>query len=158
MAEPPAPLPKPPSPYVDAVLFGVALLIVALTVLSELGVNIAPLLAGAGVVGIAIGFGSQKLVQDLINGLFLPLENAVQVGDTVTLGGQSGTVEALSIRTIRLRALDGGCQDFDVGEPQLDATSQRFEVRGPLISGLAEHGDDWRGCGRQHGPQATGPV
>jgi small-conductance mechanosensitive channel len=78
-----------------------------LIVLSEIGVNIAPLLAGAGVIGLAIGFGSQKLVQDIITGLFLLLENAMQVGDTVTLGGLSGTVETLSIRTIRLRAGDG---------------------------------------------------
>jgi moderate conductance mechanosensitive channel len=81
--------------------------VVALTALSELGVNIAPLLAGAGIVGIAIGFGSQKLVQDLITGLFLLLENAMQVGDTVTVSGLSGVVENLSIRTIRLRAGDG---------------------------------------------------
>jgi small-conductance mechanosensitive channel len=78
-----------------------------LTILSEIGVNIAPLLAGAGVIGLAIGFGSQKLVQDIITGLFLLLENAMQVGDVVSLGGLSGTVENLSIRTIRLRALDG---------------------------------------------------
>jgi moderate conductance mechanosensitive channel len=82
-------------------------LIATLTVLSEIGVNIAPLLAGAGVVGIAVGFGSQKLVQDIITGLFLLLENTMQVGDVVTLGGLTGTVENLSIRTIRLRALDG---------------------------------------------------
>ncbi|MBN9511131.1 MAG: mechanosensitive ion channel [Alphaproteobacteria bacterium] len=82
-------------------------LVAALIVLSEIGVNIAPLLAGAGVVGLAIGFGSQRLVQDIITGLFLLLENTMQVGDVVTLGGLSGTVEALSIRTIRLRALDG---------------------------------------------------
>jgi small-conductance mechanosensitive channel len=79
----------------------------SLMVLSEIGVNIAPLLAGAGVIGLAIGFGSQKLVQDIITGLFLLLENAMQVGDVVSLGGLSGTVENLSIRTIRLRALDG---------------------------------------------------
>jgi small conductance mechanosensitive channel len=78
-----------------------------LIVLSQIGVNIAPLLAGAGVVGLAIGFGSQKLVQDIITGLFLLLENTMQVGDVVSLGGLQGTVEALSIRTIRLRALDG---------------------------------------------------
>lgn len=82
-------------------------LIAGLLVLSEIGVNIAPLLAGAGVIGLAIGFGSQKLVQDIITGLFLLLENAMQVGDVVALGGLSGTVENLSIRTIRLRALDG---------------------------------------------------
>ncbi len=94
-------------PMLRASLLVVIVLMVALTVLSELGVNIAPLLAGAGVIGIAVGFGSQKLVQDLITGLFLLMENAMQVGDVVTLGGLSGTVEALSIRTIRLRALDG---------------------------------------------------
>ena len=94
-------------PMLRTTLLVAILLVVALMVLSEVGVNIAPLLAGAGVVGIAVGFGSQKLVQDLITGLFLLLENAMQVGDVVTLGGLSGTVEALSIRTIRLRALDG---------------------------------------------------
>jgi small conductance mechanosensitive channel len=75
--------------------------------LNRIGVNAAPLLAGAGVVGIAIGFGSQKLVQDIITGLFLLLEDTMQVGDVVTLAGMSGTVEALSIRTIRLRGGDG---------------------------------------------------
>ncbi|MEA2778162.1 MAG: moderate conductance mechanosensitive channel [Acetobacteraceae bacterium] len=78
-----------------------------LTILSEIGINIAPLLAGAGIIGVAIGFGSQKLVQDLITGIFLLLENAMQVGDSVTVSGLSGVVEALSVRTIRLRASDG---------------------------------------------------
>ena len=82
-------------------------IITGLIVLSQIGLNIAPLLAGAGVLGVALGFGSQKLVQDLITGLFLLLENAMQVGDVVVLGGLSGTVEYLSVRTIRLRALDG---------------------------------------------------
>jgi small-conductance mechanosensitive channel len=81
--------------------------VVGLTALSEIGVNVAPLLAGAGIVGIAIGFGSQKLVQDLITGLFLLLENGVQVGDNVSVAGLSGNVENVSIRTIRLRAADG---------------------------------------------------
>jgi small-conductance mechanosensitive channel len=83
------------------------LVLVVLTTLSQVGVNIAPLLAGAGIIGIAIGFGSQKLVQDLITGLFLLLEDAMKVGDWVTLAGVSGSVENLSIRTIRLRAGDG---------------------------------------------------
>ena len=83
------------------------LVFAGLTVLSEIGINIGPLLAGAGIIGVAIGFGSQKLVQDLINGIFLLLENAMQVGDQVTVSGLSGTVEALSVRTIRLRAGDG---------------------------------------------------
>ncbi len=83
------------------------LAIFVLTVLSEIGVNIGPLLAGASIIGVAVGFGSQKLVQDFINGIFLLLENTMQVGDWVTAGGLSGTVENLSIRTLRLRASDG---------------------------------------------------
>ena len=94
-------------PFLRTTLLVTILTIVGLTVLSEIGVNIAPLLAGAGVIGIAVGFGSQKLVQDLITGLFLLMENAMQVGDWVTVAGLSGTVETLSIRTIRLRAGDG---------------------------------------------------
>ncbi|MFL5285310.1 MAG: mechanosensitive ion channel domain-containing protein [Rhodopila sp.] len=81
--------------------------VTGLMILSEIGINIAPLLAGAGIIGVAIGFGSQKLVQDLINGIFLLMENAMQMGDWVTVSGLSGTVEALSVRTIRLRASDG---------------------------------------------------
>ena len=94
-------------PMLRTTLLSIIVTVVTLTALSEVGVNIAPLLAGAGIVGIAIGFGSQKLVQDLITGLFLLLENAMQVGDTVTVSGLSGVVENLSIRTIRLRAGDG---------------------------------------------------
>jgi small-conductance mechanosensitive channel len=94
-------------PLVRTTLMITIVVVAGLMVLSEIGVNIAPLLAGAGIVGVAIGFGSQKLVQDLITGIFLLLENAMQVGDWVTVSGLSGSVEALSVRTIRLRAGDG---------------------------------------------------
>src|SRR5579863_10095884 len=94
-------------PTLRTVLILAILIVVGLTALSQIGVNVAPLLAGAGILGIAVGFGSQKLVQDLITGLFLLLENAIRVGDAVTVAGLSGTVEYLSIRTIRLRASDG---------------------------------------------------
>lgn len=94
-------------PMLRTALLCLIVTVVGLTALSEIGVNVAPLLAGAGIVGIAIGFGSQKLVQDLITGLFLLLENTVQVGDNVTVSGLSGNVENVSIRTIRLRAADG---------------------------------------------------
>ncbi|WP_426439338.1 mechanosensitive ion channel family protein [Bradyrhizobium genosp. P] len=94
-------------PMLRTALLCLIVAVVGLTALSEIGVNVAPLLAGAGIVGIAIGFGSQKLVQDLITGLFLLLENTVQVGDFVTVSGLSGTVENVSIRTMRLRAGDG---------------------------------------------------
>ena len=94
-------------PMLRTALLVVIVAVVGLTALSEIGINIGPLLAGAGIVGVAIGFGSQKLVQDLITGLFLLLENTMQVGDFVTVSGLSGKVENLSIRTIRLRAADG---------------------------------------------------
>ena len=94
-------------PMLRSVLFCVIALVVVLTGLSEIGVNIGPLLAGASIFGVALGFGSQKLVQDFITGMFLLMENAMQVGDWVTLAGVSGTVEYLSIRTVRLRGSDG---------------------------------------------------
>jgi moderate conductance mechanosensitive channel len=94
-------------PMLRTALLCLIVTVVGLTALSEIGVNVAPLLAGAGIVGIAVGFGSQKLVQDLITGLFLLLENGVQVGDNVSVAGLSGSVENVSIRTIRLRAADG---------------------------------------------------
>ncbi|GLU33859.1 mechanosensitive ion channel domain-containing protein [Trinickia caryophylli] len=94
-------------PMFRTMLFIGIALVVGLTGLSEIGVNIGPLLAGASIFGVAIGFGSQKLVQDFITGMFLLMENAMQVGDWVTVAGVSGTVEYLSIRTVRLRAGDG---------------------------------------------------
>lgn len=82
-------------------------LLVFMLVLSELGVNIAPLLAGAGVAGLAIGFGAQKLVQDVINGAFIQFENTLNEGDVVQLGGVMGVVERLTIRSVSLRSVDG---------------------------------------------------
>ncbi|WP_011580796.1 MULTISPECIES: mechanosensitive ion channel domain-containing protein [Chelativorans] len=88
--------------------FTVALgVLTCMLVLSELGVNIAPLLAGAGILGLAVGFGAQKLVQDIITGAFIQFENAMNEGDVVTAGGVTGTVERLTIRSVSLRSLDG---------------------------------------------------
>ncbi len=88
-------------------LLVVLTLVSTLMVLSELGINITPLLAGAGVVGLAIGFGAQRLVQDVINGAFILFQDLMAVGDVVKLGDKAGVVEALSIRTVRLRDLAG---------------------------------------------------
>jgi moderate conductance mechanosensitive channel len=77
--------------------------IVTLIVLSEIGINIAPLLAGAGVFGLALGFGAQTLVKDVITGIFILAEDTMAVGDVVDLGGPSGVVEAMTIRSIQLR-------------------------------------------------------
>ncbi|HYI82578.1 MAG TPA: mechanosensitive ion channel domain-containing protein, partial [Acetobacteraceae bacterium] len=94
-------------PMLRTVLGGAILVFVVLNALSQLGVNVAPLLAGAGVIGVAVGFGAQTLVRDVITGIFLLFEDAVAVGDVVQLGGLSGVVEHLSIRAIKLRAQDG---------------------------------------------------
>ena len=94
-------------PMLRTGLFIGVVLVVGLTALNEIGVNTTPLLASASIVGVALGFGSQKLVQDFITGIFLLMENAMQVGDWVTVAGVSGTVENLSVRTVRLRGGDG---------------------------------------------------
>ncbi len=94
-------------PMLRTALLTAILTVVGLTALSEIGVNIAPLLAGASIAGIAIGFGAQRLVQDVITGMFVLFENAIQIGDTVTAASLTGKVEGLSVRTIRLRAAEG---------------------------------------------------
>lgn len=78
-----------------------------LIVLSELGINIGPMLAGAGVAGLAIGFGAQKLVQDVINGMFLIIEDTIAIGDVVRVASHVGVCQGLTIRTITLRDLSG---------------------------------------------------
>ncbi len=80
---------------------------VGLIGLAELGVNIAPLLAGAGIVGVAVGFGSQALVKDIITGLFIIIEDTIHIGDVITCGTHSGAVETMTIRTLRLRDVNG---------------------------------------------------
>ena len=77
--------------------------IVVLMILAEVGMNIAPLLASAGVVGVALGFGAQSLVRDFLSGMFLLLEDQYGVGDTITLGDVTGTVEAVALRITKIR-------------------------------------------------------
>jgi small-conductance mechanosensitive channel len=82
-------------------------LIALFLILSELGLNIAPLLAGAGVIGLAIGFGSQRLVQDIITGLFVLLGDTMRVGDVVEVASRTGVVEEMTMRTVVLREYSG---------------------------------------------------
>ncbi|QJF51434.1 mechanosensitive ion channel domain-containing protein [Roseobacter ponti] len=79
----------------------------AMFCLSEIGLDIGPLLASAGVLGLAIGFGAQKMVQDIITGIFIQFENAINVGDVITVGGITGAVEKLSVRSVSLRDVHG---------------------------------------------------
>lgn len=78
-----------------------------LLILAQLGLNIGPLLAGAGIIGLAVGFGAQSLIKDLLIGVTLLLEDAASVGDVIDVGGHIGEVEAMGIRMLRLRDLDG---------------------------------------------------
>jgi len=95
----------------------ILVVICAITTMANLGINVAPLLAGAGVVGLAIGFGSQQLVQDVITGLFIIIEDTLSIGDWVVLdSGHAGTVEGLTIRTLRLRDGKGFVHSVPFGQ------------------------------------------
>jgi small conductance mechanosensitive channel len=91
--------------------------IASFMVLGQLGIELGPLLAGAGILGVAIGFGSQALVRDFLSGVFILIEDQFGVGDIVDIDGQtSGTVEAVSLRMTRLRGVDGTLWHVPNGE------------------------------------------
>ncbi len=95
----------------------VMLIIVAsFIILSEFGLDITPLLAGAGIIGLAVGFGAQTLVKDFITGLFILLEDTLSVGDVVWIGEHKGEVEAFTIRTLRLRDVEGRVHSIPFSE------------------------------------------
>lgn len=94
-------------PLIRNVLFVAIFIIAVIVALANMGMNVTPLLAGAGVIGLAIGFGAQSLVADLITGLFIIIEDSLAIDDYVDVGGHLGTVEGLTIRTVRLRDIDG---------------------------------------------------
>lgn len=85
----------------------IMLLIAGVMILQSLGIPTAPILAAAGIVGIAVGFGGQYLISDVISGLFIILENQYRVGDVISIGGTAGSVEDISLRMTTLRDLDG---------------------------------------------------
>jgi small conductance mechanosensitive channel len=85
-------------------------------VLDQLGINLGPLLAGAGIIGVAIGFGSQSLVKDFLSGVFILVEDQFGVGDTIDVGEATGVVEVVSLRTTRLRSVDGTVWHIPNGE------------------------------------------
>lgn len=98
----------------QAVLIGLWV-IVTLVILKELGIEIGPILAGAGVLGLAVGFGAQNLVRDVISGFFFILEDQVRVGDVAVVNGVSGLVEQINFRTIVLRDIEGAVHVFPNG-------------------------------------------
>lgn len=84
--------------------------------LKSIGVEIAPILAGAGIVGLAVGFGAQSFIKDVISGFFILLENQIRVGDVATINGITGTVEEIQLRTIILRDLSGVVHIIEAGK------------------------------------------
>ena len=90
-----------------SVITGLLIAVFGTMILSEIGVNIAPIIASAGIIGIALGFGAQSLVKDFLSGIFMIFEDQYGVGDVVDVGEASGVVEAVSLRVTRLRDLSG---------------------------------------------------
>ena len=97
----------------------VVVLVAGMLILDELGISIAPLLATAGVAGIAIAFGAQSLIKDYFTGFFLLLEDQIRVGDVVEIAGRGGLVEDLTLRYVRLRDLEGHVHYVPNGEIKL---------------------------------------
>lgn len=107
------------SPLLRGLAQSAIVIVGALMALSELGVKIGPLLAGAGVIGVALGFGAQTLVKDFLTGIFLIVEDIVSVGDIVRIADSGGLVEQMTLRTIRLRDFDGTVHVFPYSEAQV---------------------------------------
>jgi small-conductance mechanosensitive channel len=104
---------------VQIITFAAKVLIIGIggmMIIKEIGIDIGPILAGAGILGLAIGFGSQALVKDLVSGFFLIMENQIRVGDVVRIGSTAGLVERITLRTVILRDLDGIVHTIPNGE------------------------------------------
>ncbi len=118
--------------------------IVVLTVLSSIGINIGPLLAGAGVAGIAIGFGAQALVKDVVSGIFFLLDDAFRVGEYIEMDNLRGTVESMSLRSLRVRHHRGAVHTIPFGELKSvtnhmrDWVIMKLEFRVPFDTNLMQ--------------------
>lgn len=92
---------------IQSIVVALIMIVVLMQLMAQVGINLAPLLAAAGIGGLAIGFGAQTLIKDLIAGFFLLVENQVRIGDVVNVGGNGGFVESMGFRTLTLRDLSG---------------------------------------------------
>jgi small conductance mechanosensitive channel len=107
----------------------VIVIVVVLMVLSEIGIPVGPVLAGFGVVGIAVGFGAQYLIRDLIAGTFILMENQYRIGDVVKIGDVSGTVEEINLRKTVVRDIDGTVHHVPNGEVRIASNLSRHYAR-----------------------------
>ena len=108
---------------------GTAFLLVGIVALGEAGFQLGPLIAGAGVVGIAIGFGAQTLVKDVLGGLFVLLENQYTTGDVVNIAGIGGSVEEINLRRTVLRDIDGILHTVPNGDVRVSSNLTRSFAR-----------------------------
>lgn len=125
----------------NATLKIVILLIVIMMSLQEVGIMIGPLLAGAGIVGLALGFGGQYLIRDLISGLFIILENQYRIGDNISIGSQSGLVEKITLRVTTIRDTDGTVHHIPHGEIKTVSNLSKNFSRVNLNIGIAYDSD-----------------
>jgi small conductance mechanosensitive channel len=119
------------------VAFVVTAIIALMMVLKELGIDIAPIIAGAGIAGLAIGFGAQNLVRDIISGFFIIMENQIRVGDVAVINGTGGLVEEINLRTVVLRDLEGTVHVFPNGTIQTLSNRSKGWSRYVLDVGVA---------------------
>ncbi len=122
-------------------LRAVILFAATLTLLSAVGINITPILASAGVVGLAVGFGAQSLVKDVITGFFILLEDQYGVGDVVTIDGKSGLVERMNLRITQLRNTAGELITIPNGQVSVVANLSKEWARAVLELGVAYDAD-----------------
>ena len=115
----------------------IVMIAAALMTLQALGINIGPLLAGAGVIGLAVGFGAQSLVKDVISGYFILLENHMNVGDVVEIAGKAGLVESINLRVTTLRDLSGNVHIIPNGEIAVVTNMTKEYSRAVLEIGVA---------------------
>jgi small-conductance mechanosensitive channel len=139
-------------------------------VLSELGVNIGPLIAGAGIVGLAVGFGAQTLVKDILSGLFFLIDDAFRVGEYIDVGEVRGMVEHISIRSLRLRHHRGPVHTIPFGEIHhltnysRDWAIMKLELRVPFDTDIEKVRKIIKKVGQElmehdvHGPNFLQPV
>lgn len=128
-------------PIVRNVSFVTLAVIAVLTALSALGVDIAPMVAGAGVVGIAVGFGAQTLVKDIVSGVFFLFDDAFRVGEYIQSGSYKGTVESFSLRSVRLRHHRGPVYTVPFGELGAVQNMSRDWVIDKLAIGITYDSD-----------------
>ncbi len=119
----------------------IIIVIVALTILSELGISVAPLLASAGVAGVAVGLGAQSLIKDVLAGLFILLEDQFAIGDLVTLAGVTGTVEEMSLRRTTVRDFNGTLYVVPNSEIKVVANASKDWARVIVDVGVAYETD-----------------